>query len=131
MTISRAAAALLPVVLSAAALAQPADNNEEAIEEILVLGRTVSLDTTTVDVSDEIVTDTSRVLRILPGSDFNANGPITGIAQHRGMFGDRVSVAVDGVGMVSGGPQRDGLTVILLIANVDRPHRRGARHTPA
>ena len=104
MTISRAAATLLPVVLSAAALAEPADNDEATVEEILVVGRTVGLDTTRVDVTDEIVTDTAHVLRILPGSDFNANGPISGIVQHRGMFGDRVSVAVDGVGMVSGGP---------------------------
>ena len=101
-----AAAAMLPVFIAASALAQPAGDakDNESIEEILVLGRTIDLDTTTIDVETEIVTDTAHVLRRLPGSDFNANGPITGIAQHRGMFGDRVSVALDGVGLVSGGP---------------------------
>ena len=101
-----AAAGLLPVVIAASALAEPADDqiDVESIEEILVLGRTVDLNTTTIDVETEMVTDTAHVLRRLPGSDFNANGPITGIAQHRGMFGDRVSVALDGVGLISGGP---------------------------
>lgn len=100
------AAGLLSVVIAASALAEPADDqiDVESIEEILVLGRTVDLNTTTIDVETEMVTDTAHVLRRLPGSDFNANGPITGIAQHRGMFGDRVSVALDGVGLISGGP---------------------------
>jgi iron complex outermembrane receptor protein len=32
------------------------------------------------------------------------NGRLTGIAQYRGMFGDRVSVNIDGIGVISGGP---------------------------
>jgi len=76
----------------------------ESIEEILVLGRSVTLNSSNIEVKKEMVVDTSAVLKRLPGSDVNVNGRITGIAQHRGMYGDRVSVSIDDLGMISGGP---------------------------
>ncbi|MDZ7735400.1 MAG: TonB-dependent receptor plug domain-containing protein [Gammaproteobacteria bacterium] len=48
--------------------------------------------------------DTAAILRRVPGAGVNNNGPLTGIAQYRGMFGDRVNVLVDGASLVSGGP---------------------------
>jgi iron complex outermembrane recepter protein len=36
-------------------------------------------------------------LRRIPGADVNLNGPLTGIAQYRGLFGDRVNVVMDGM----------------------------------
>ena len=101
-----AAAGWLPMIAAGAALAESATSepDEDLIEEVVVIGREFSLQSSTVDVKNEVVTDTSQALRNLPGSDFNGNGPLTGIAQHRGMFGDRVSVAVDGMDMISGGP---------------------------
>lgn len=43
-------------------------------------------------------------LRRVPGANVNLNGPLTGIAQYRGMFGDRVNVLMDGVNIIPGGP---------------------------
>ena len=99
-----AAACWLPIFAPGAAIAEPGVPDPDVIDEVVVIGREISLQSSTVDMQNEIVTDTSQALRNLPGSDFNANGPLSGIAQHRGMFGDRVSVAVDGTGIVSGGP---------------------------
>jgi iron complex outermembrane receptor protein len=33
------------------------------------------------------------MLKKMPGANINKNGELTGIAQYRGMFGDRISVA--------------------------------------
>lgn len=105
------AAATLVVAMSFAGQVLAQQNNEdstrgdaERIEEILVLGRSVDLNSSSIEVEKEMVVDTSRVLKRLPGSDVNTNGRITGIAQHRGMYGDRVSVSIDDLGMISGGP---------------------------
>ena len=48
--------------------------------------------------------DTAAVLRCAPGANVNRNSPLTGIAQYRGMYGDRVNVLVDGMHISSGGP---------------------------
>ncbi|RLA31846.1 MAG: TonB-dependent receptor [Gammaproteobacteria bacterium] len=102
-------AALLAVMTSAAGMAQQnnldlTDEEVDQLEEILVLGRSVTLNSSNIDVEKEMVVDTSMVLKRLPGSDVNINGRVTGIAQHRGMYGDRVSVSIDDLGMISGGP---------------------------
>lgn len=104
-------AAVLAVAMSFAGQALAQENNEDSstedanrIEEILVLGRSVDLNSSNIEVEKEMVVDTSTVLKRLPGSDVNTNGRITGIAQHRGMYGDRVSVSIDDLGMISGGP---------------------------
>ena len=43
----------------------------------------------------ESAPDTASVLKTVPGADVNRNGPLTGIVQYRGMYGDRVDVRVD------------------------------------
>lgn len=48
--------------------------------------------------------DISEVLRSLPGADINRNGPLTGIAQYRGLYGDRVHVSIDGQTPAGAGP---------------------------
>ncbi|MDP2346942.1 MAG: TonB-dependent receptor [Gammaproteobacteria bacterium] len=91
---------LAPVVtlLSSTALAQPAN-----IEEILVIG---VQDTHTVRTDDTMVApaDTAELLKKMPGANINKNGELTGIAQYRGMFGDRVNVSINGAHVSSGGP---------------------------
>ena len=57
-----------------------------------------------VEVNQEMLVDTASVLKDIPGANVNANGPLTGIAQYRGMYGDRISVVIDHLGVVSGGP---------------------------
>lgn len=49
-------------------------------------------------------TDSASLLKTLPGTNVNSNGPLTGIAQYRGLYGDRVSVVMDGENVMSGGP---------------------------
>lgn len=99
------ASMLLPV---GAALADhaPVTNDPEAeqIEEIIVTGQQSSPESASIIVDRELAVDTAAVLKRLPGADANRNGVLSGIAQYRGMYGDRVSVAVDGIQLVSGGP---------------------------
>jgi iron complex outermembrane receptor protein len=93
-----AAALLAPAVTAA----QPA--SDEDVDEVVVIGHTVSTSLAKVEVDHEMLVDTATVLKDIPGANVNANGPITGIAQYRGMHGDRVSVVIDQLGVVSGGP---------------------------
>ena len=39
----------------------------------------------------------AELLRQVPGANVNFNGPLTGIAQYRGLFGNRLNLLVDGV----------------------------------
>ena len=73
------------------------------IREILVVG---VKDSHTVVTDDNLIApaDTAKMLRKMPGANINKNGELTGIAQYRGMFGDRISVAVDGAQISGAGP---------------------------
>lgn len=73
------------------------------VREIKVIG---VRDTHTVVTDDTLVApaDTAQMLRKMPGANINKNGELTGIAQYRGMFGDRISVAVDGAQISGAGP---------------------------
>jgi len=48
--------------------------------------------------------DTAALLRGVPGANFNDNGPLSGQAQYRGMFGARIDTRIDGMALVPGGP---------------------------
>jgi iron complex outermembrane receptor protein len=48
--------------------------------------------------------DTSEVLKQIPGANVNRNGPLTGIAQYRGMYSTRVNIDFDGFHMKEAGP---------------------------
>ena len=50
------------------------------------------------------VPDAGELLKKLPGANVNRNGPLTSVAQYRGLFGDRVNVLIDGVKINSAGP---------------------------
>ena len=101
LTTAVAAVLLLPAALTAQ---EPIDGRASAVDEVRVIGRSVTTDMARVEVSRELLVDTATVLKDIPGSNVNANGPVTGIAQYRGMFGDRISVVIDHLGVVSGGP---------------------------
>lgn len=73
-------------------------------DEIVVVGRSVSTSAIQVEVDRELLVDTATVLKDIPGANVNMNGAITGIAQYRGMFGDRVTIDVDGLCIIAGGP---------------------------
>jgi iron complex outermembrane receptor protein len=95
------AAVLLPAVVVAQ---EPASPGATDVDEVIVIGRSVTTGLATIKVEREMLVDTATVLKDIPGANVNANGPVTGIAQYRGMYGDRVSVVIDHLGVISGGP---------------------------
>jgi iron complex outermembrane receptor protein len=93
------------VSVPAIGIAQEAQEGvDSATDEIVVVGRSISTSTSRVEVEREILVDTAVALKEIPGANVNSNGAITGIAQYRGMYGDRVAVDIDQLGIVSGGP---------------------------
>lgn len=72
-------------------------------EELLVVA---TQDKRQFDVADTvaITPDSASLLRKAPGANVNGNGPLTGIPQYRGMYGNRISVDVNGMTLSSGGP---------------------------
>lgn len=96
-----AAVLLLPVIAGAQ---QPADALDGEVDEVVVVGRSVSTGLARIEVDHEMLVDTAAALKHIPGANVNANGPVTGIAQYRGMYGDRIAVVIDHLGIVSGGP---------------------------
>jgi len=48
--------------------------------------------------------DMAALLERVPGANINRNGPLTGIPQYRGMYGNRVNVSIDGANMKEVGP---------------------------
>ncbi|WP_305907321.1 TonB-dependent receptor [Methylomarinum sp. Ch1-1] len=48
--------------------------------------------------------DTASLLERVPGANVNRNGPLTGIAAYRGMYGNRINISVDGSNMKEVGP---------------------------
>ena len=79
-------------------------NDPDSTERVLVVGERVYPVVDSVSPDTGSVIDTAELLRQLPGANVNANGALSGIAQYRGLFGDRVAVSIDGLGTVSGGP---------------------------
>lgn len=91
---------LFPLCALAAGVASA---QEGRVEEIIVTG---VRDTHTVRTDDTLVAppDTAQLLRKMPGANINKNGELTGIAQYRGMYGDRIRVSVDGAQISGAGP---------------------------
>jgi iron complex outermembrane receptor protein len=50
------------------------------------------------------VPDAMEILTRMPGANVNRNGPLSGQAQYRGLFGPRMTVTVDGMRVTPGGP---------------------------
>ncbi len=94
-------ACLSLVIFASTAAAQGPD---EPIDEIVVAGHTISTDKVDIAVDQELLVDTAVALKNLPGANVNSNGMLTGIAQYRGMYGDRVAVTIDNHSIISGGP---------------------------
>lgn len=95
------AAALLLIALPGIACA---DEETDILDEIVVEDKSTSADAAVFDMAQEALLDTATALKSIPGANVNSNGLITGIAQYRGMYGDRVAVTIDNHAVVSGGP---------------------------
>lgn len=75
------------------------------IEEIIVEGEALKA-VETLSIKPDLVSkpDSAAILQALPGANINSNGPVTGIAQYRGLFGDRVAVTMENEAVLGGGP---------------------------
>lgn len=75
------------------------------IEEINITGvQTNAMLALEISPKHEPVVDTAALLKKMPGANVNKNGAITGIAQYRGLYGDRVSINIDHAPSLTGGP---------------------------
>lgn len=94
---------LATAISSTFALAAAADHPLPEQEELLV---TATRDSRQIDVAQTIAIspDAAALLKNAPGANVNGNGPLTGIAQYRGMYGARVNVSVNGNSLSAGGP---------------------------
>lgn len=77
-------------------------NNLETIEVVGHLNQSsLNIDIqSTLDSSPDYRDSLSR----LPGVDVNGNGPVTGIPQYRGLFGERLAISIDGAPIAGAGP---------------------------
>ena len=48
--------------------------------------------------------DIADLLKSIPGANVNANGPVSKIAQYRGLYGDKIATSVDGLSFSGAGP---------------------------
>ena len=48
--------------------------------------------------------DLADLLKSIPGANVNANGPVSKIAQYRGLYGDKIATSVDGLTLAGAGP---------------------------
>ncbi len=80
-----------------------ADDNKsvEKLENIEVVGQQQNRDMTVQLLPEKAqsIIDTPDVLKKMAGANVNRNGPLTGLAQYRGLSGSRVNVQVDGSNM--------------------------------
>lgn len=78
-------------------------------EEINVVGvQSTGSAILNISAADLPVLDSAKLLKKIPGANVNSNGPVTGIVQYRGLYGDRVSVVLDHGPAPSGGPNAMG-----------------------
>jgi len=77
-----------------------------SLSEIVVSGEYSGFDKYVIDpdLTNAPAADSAQLLKKIPGANVNSNGSVTGIAQYRGMYGDRVNVLMDGIKFSSGGP---------------------------
>ncbi|MGH1470799.1 MAG: TonB-dependent receptor [Cellvibrionaceae bacterium] len=75
------------------------------VDEIVIVGESQLIERSITIEGDALrVANTADFLKAVPGANLNRNGPLTALPQYRGATGDRVSVIVDGLPMVSSGP---------------------------
>lgn len=75
------------------------------IETITITGQKNKLSVDTeLATGSTINPDAASWLEAIPGAGVNRNGGVTGIAQYRGLYGDRVSVKMNGHHLIGSGP---------------------------
>ena len=104
MQISKISQALAVVLSVTATTAFAEDITKSSIEVITIEAPKLAQSDTALAEGNLVMPDVADWLKTVPGANINKNGPITGIAQYRGMFGERVAKNIGGQHIVSAGP---------------------------
>ena len=72
------------------------DPGTEYLPDMLIEGQILKPGTVGILPNQGGINDAAALLKRVPGANVNSNGPLSGIAQYRGLFGDRVNVSADG-----------------------------------
>lgn len=89
---------------SGGVMAEDSSSEDEHVDVITISASRASSDDLSVADADPVESDVAQWLKTVPGANVNKNGPVTGIAQYRGMFGDRVGVSLNGRTAIGAGP---------------------------
>ena len=81
-----------------------AEHGQEQLPTIVVEGTAMRAGTFGLAPDSSGLKDTASLLKRVPGANVNRNGPLTGIAAYRGMYGNRVNITIDGANMKEVGP---------------------------
>lgn len=105
---ARTAAASASLVLLSSLCAVPlnATADHDPLRITIEGGTEAAVSVFPVDIENtpETTADTAALLKQAPGANVNRNGPLTGIVQYRGMYGQRINTVVDGMHIITGGP---------------------------
>ena len=91
-------------IATALALPFQAFADHEELPTIVIEGSAMRPGTFGAAPDSSDLTDTAALLKRVPGANVNRNGPLTGIAQYRGMAGNRININLDGANMKEVGP---------------------------
>ena len=91
-------------IASALAISLPVLAEHEQLPTIVVEGGVMRAGTFGTAPGSSGLKDTASLLKRVPGANVNRNGPLTGIASYRGMYGNRVNISIDGANMKEVGP---------------------------
>ena len=86
----------ITAIISPLQAADLADSDKAILPTMFIEGQILTPGTVGVKPDSGGISDAAVLLHKVPGANVNSNGPLTGIAQYRGLFGDRVNVITDG-----------------------------------
>ncbi|MGB0835070.1 MAG: TonB-dependent receptor domain-containing protein [Psychrobium sp.] len=104
MKISSLSALIASILCLPQAVAATTKAAPETLDVITITAPRLTQDQSTFATGSYIEPDVADWLSTVPGANINKNGPITGIAQYRGMFGSRIAKSIGGQKIVSAGP---------------------------
>ncbi len=100
---------LSSLLISVYAVSGASRADADPIEVIVVKGQMAkhtSVDDDSISTPNYAVptSDLADLLKSIPGANVNANGPVSKIAQYRGLYGDKIATSVDGLSLPGAGP---------------------------
>lgn len=108
MTLKSVTLAVTLALLNTSLHATDTDKNikesKDNIEVLVIRAPAQNASNTSFAEGNFIQPDVADWLKTVPGAATNKNGPITGIAQYRGLYGDRVNKNIDNHTIIGAGP---------------------------